>query len=116
MKSIKFVPSIQPEMEVYIDKPPTSAKTQSEFLSNQYRSKLQHKTDGPFKVLSAASNNVKIRKESTHNTVSKDRGTVVPSVNGDSTGNPGKPKNHDNGDAGIDWNAVENTTSSTKEL
>lgn len=87
-RAVKFIPSIEPWMEVYIFKPPPSSKTQHVFLSSQPRSKTQHKTSGPFRVLAETSDTVIIREEGIHNTVSKYLPTVVPSGNVDNTGNP----------------------------
>lgn len=101
-RAVRYVPNITLCMQVFIDKPPPSAKTQPELLSNQPRSKLQHKTTGPFKVLASTSDTVTIREEGIPNTVSKDLATVVPSGNGKWTGNPGNPKSLDNKDAGSD--------------
>ena len=80
MADAKVRPISIPEKgnQVFVDRPPSSAKTVAERVADMPHSKLRPKTVGPYTVVSANRDTVTIDEDGVHNTVSIDRITPAP--------------------------------------
>lgn len=62
-KAIKYIPTVLPGSELYLEKQNPSSRTQYEILSVEPRYMLQPKTSGPYKVLDSTVDMVTIRED-----------------------------------------------------
>lgn len=80
-KEFKYIPTVNPGPEVYLDKLPSSMETPSDILSGEPRCMIQTKTYSIQKILEATAEMLTIREDGIPNIVSIYRTRPVPRGN-----------------------------------